>query len=69
MPVAAKIKISIKRNLKVGIEDIICASLYLSYFSNALSGMDSSVTIMNIIIVMVPQKKAINIASLRLISC
>ena len=69
MPVAAKIKISMKRNLKVGIEDIICASLYLSFFSNALSGIDSSVTIMNMIIVMVPQKKAINIASLRRISC
>jgi hypothetical protein len=69
MPVAAKIKISMKRNLNVGIEDIICASLYLSYFSNALSGMDRSVIIMNIMIVMVPQKKAINIASFRRISC
>ena len=69
MPVAAKIKISMKRNLNVGIEDIICASLYLSYFSNAISGMDRSVIIMNIMIVMVPQKKAINIASFRRISC
>ena len=62
-------KISMKRKRKVGIEDIIYDSLDLRCFFNAESGIDSSVMIMNDIIVIVPQKNAISMASFLLISC
>ncbi len=61
-------KISMKRNLKVGIEDISSSSVFLSYFSNAESGIESNVIIINTIMVIAPQKNAITNASFRLIS-
>jgi hypothetical protein len=68
MPQAPRIKIIMKRNLNVGIDEIRSSSLVLNYFSNAESGIESNVIIMKTIIVIVPQKNEMSNASFLLIS-
>jgi hypothetical protein len=66
--VAASTKININRNRKVGMDDINSELVVLNCFSKAESGMLNKVIIINMIMVMVPQKKEINIASFLRIS-
>jgi hypothetical protein len=68
IPLDTRMKISMKRNLKVGADARISSYDFLNCFSNDESGIDSRVIVMNIMIVIAPQKKAITIASFRLIS-
>jgi hypothetical protein len=67
-PLAARIKVSMNRNLKVGMEDISWSSVLLNCFSNAESGIDRRVMIMKTMMVIAPQKKAMTTASFLLIS-
>jgi hypothetical protein len=70
--VAASVKISIKRNLKVYIDEKSSTAVdYFtmeSFLSKAESGIERSTINMNVIIVIVPQKKEIRIASFLLTS-
>lgn len=63
---AARVKISMSRNLKVYIDENISlpdVTILLSYKFNAVSGIDTRTKNMNTIIVMVPQKNEIKIVS------
>jgi hypothetical protein len=57
------------KNLKVGIEDINFVSVDFICLDNAESGIDNNVVIINIMMVIVPQKNEIKMASFLRISC